>query len=65
MLPGLFDAHSHLCQTTPPGNRDLFTNDIRQSGPYRAIWGVANARAMLESGFTPGFRLSTVYCLPL
>jgi imidazolonepropionase-like amidohydrolase len=52
VLPGLFDAHSHLCQMTSPRNRDLFTTDIKQSTAYRAVIGVANARAMLESGFT-------------
>jgi len=52
VLPGLFDAHSHMCQTTSPDNRDLFTTDIREPGTYRAILGVVNARAMLESGFT-------------
>jgi imidazolonepropionase-like amidohydrolase len=52
VLPGLFDAHTHMCQTTSPDNRDLFTTDIRQPGTYRAILGVVNARAMLESGFT-------------
>ncbi|HEV2827664.1 MAG TPA: amidohydrolase family protein, partial [Pyrinomonadaceae bacterium] len=52
VLPGLFDAHTHMCQTTPPDNRDLFTVDIHEPGTYRAILGVVNARAMLESGFT-------------
>jgi imidazolonepropionase-like amidohydrolase len=52
VLPGLFDAHSHMCQMTSPDNRDLFTTDIRQPTSYRAILGVVNARAMLESGFT-------------
>src|SRR5258706_5259382 len=52
VLPGLFDAHSHLCQTTSPDNRDLFTTDISEPTAYRAIIGVANAKAMLESGFT-------------
>jgi len=51
-LPGLFDAHAHMCQTSPPDNRDLFTVDIRTPSTYRAILGVVNARAMLESGFT-------------
>src|SRR4029078_9666229 len=51
-LPGLFDAHTHMCQTTSPDNRDLFTTDISEPGTYRAILGVVNARAMLESGFT-------------
>ena len=52
VLPGLFDCHSHLCQTTQPGNRSLFVNDIQQTTAFRAIQGVANAREMLESGFT-------------
>jgi imidazolonepropionase-like amidohydrolase len=52
VLPGLFDAHSHLCQQTSPDNRDLFTTDIKQATAYRAIIGVMNAKAMLESGFT-------------
>lgn len=52
VLPGLFDAHSHLCQSTSPQNRDLFSTDIRQPTAYRAIIGVANAKAMLEAGFT-------------
>lgn len=52
VLPGLFDCHTHLCLSTPPGNRSIFAADIAQPGSYRAIVGVANARAMLESGFT-------------
>jgi imidazolonepropionase-like amidohydrolase len=52
VLPGLFDAHSHLCQMTTPDNRDLFTTDIQQTTSYRAIIGVMSAREMLESGFT-------------
>ena len=52
VLPGLFDAHSHMCQTSPPDDRDLFNADMRQPTAYRAILGVVNARAMLESGFT-------------
>ncbi|HEX8189891.1 MAG TPA: amidohydrolase family protein [Pyrinomonadaceae bacterium] len=52
VLPGLFDAHTHLCQSTPPEDRDLFSNDIRTTGAWRAILGTANARAMLEAGFT-------------
>src|SRR5882724_6959515 len=52
LLPGLFDAHTHLCQTTSSDNRDLFTTDIREPTAYRAIIGVAKAKEMLESGFT-------------
>lgn len=52
VLPGLFDCHSHLCQMTTEDDRDLFTTDIKQSTSYRAIIGVANAKQVLESGFT-------------
>lgn len=52
VLPGLFDAHTHMCTTTPIDNRDLFAMDMNDPGTYRAILGVANARAMLDSGFT-------------
>ena len=54
VLPGLFDAHTHLCMTTRrerDGGRYYFTTLI-DSNAYRAIQGVANARSMLESGFT-------------
>lgn len=52
VLPGLFDAHTHLCQTTLPDQRHLFFIDLTETSSYRAIQGVANARAVLESGFT-------------
>ena len=52
VLPGLFDCHTHMCQTTSAEDRDLFNTDMRQTTAFRAIWGVANAKAMLESGFT-------------
>ncbi|MGB7926257.1 MAG: amidohydrolase family protein [Pyrinomonadaceae bacterium] len=54
VLPGLFDAHSHLCATTVEerDNRNLYFTNIIDPTSYRAIQGVANARAMLESGFT-------------
>jgi imidazolonepropionase-like amidohydrolase len=54
VLPGLFDAHSHLCMTVIP-KRDhgnyYFTTLLDSTG-YRAIEGVANGMAMLQSGFT-------------
>ena len=52
VLPGLFDAHTHLCERTPPEDRDLFSNDLRDTGAWRAILGTVNAREMLEAGFT-------------
>src|SRR2546425_185238 len=54
VLPGLFDAHSHLCMTVI-AKRDhgnyYFTTLLDSTG-YRAIEGVANGMAMLQSGFT-------------
>jgi imidazolonepropionase-like amidohydrolase len=52
VLPGLFDAHTHMCEATPPADRSLFNADMREPGAYRAILGVVNLREMLESGFT-------------
>jgi imidazolonepropionase-like amidohydrolase len=52
VLPGLFDAHTHLCESTPPEDRDLYSQDIRTTGAWRAILGTVNAREMLEAGFT-------------
>lgn len=51
VLPGLFDAHSHMCHNVRPGQNQL---DYTLASPtaYRALQGAANARAMLESGFT-------------
>lgn len=54
VLPGLFDAHTHLCLTVIP-HRDhgnyYFTTLLDTTG-YRAIEGVANGMAMLQAGFT-------------
>src|SRR5882672_7791039 len=54
VLPGLFDTHTHLCMTVIP-KRDhgnyYFTTLLDTTG-YRAIEGVANGMAMLQSGFT-------------
>jgi imidazolonepropionase-like amidohydrolase len=51
VLPGLFDAHSHLCFNVRAG-QDQLANTISNPTAYRAIQGVANARAMLNAGFT-------------
>lgn len=54
VLPGLFDAHTHLCMTTrrERDNGNYYFTTLLDPTGYRAIQGVANARAMLESGFT-------------
>ena len=54
VLPGLFDAHTHLClnmrHKRDAGN--YFFTTLVDSNAFRAIEGVANARSMLEYGFT-------------
>lgn len=51
VLPGLFDAHSHLCFNVRAG-QDQLANTLASPTSYRAIQGVANARTMLDAGFT-------------
>src|ERR1700704_5718296 len=54
VLPGLFDAHTHLCMTLKK-DRDAgsyYITTLLDPTPYRAIEGVANAREMLAAGFT-------------
>ena len=54
VLPGLFDAHTHLCMTVKRERdaNNYFITTLLDPTPYRAIEGVANARDMLSSGFT-------------
>jgi len=54
LLPGLFDTHTHLCMSVQM-QRDAgsyYLTTLRDPLSYRAVEGVANARAMLEAGFT-------------
>lgn len=54
VLPGLFDAHTHLCMTLKRDRdgRSYYITTLLDPTPYRAIEGVANARDMLAAGFT-------------
>lgn len=54
VLPGLFDAHTHLCIAVEPGrdHGNYYYTVLQDTTAYRAIEGVANAKAMLDSGFT-------------
>ena len=60
VLPGLFDAHTHLClglktqggQGLPELLRALLAATAIETTAYRSIQGVANARDMLRAGFT-------------
>jgi imidazolonepropionase-like amidohydrolase len=54
VLPGLMDAHTHLCMDVNL-RRDAanyFLTTLRDPDSFRAVQGVANAKAMLEAGFT-------------
>jgi imidazolonepropionase-like amidohydrolase len=54
VMPGLFDAHTHLCMeldlARDAGN--YFLTTLRDPDSYRAVQGTVNARTMLEAGFT-------------
>jgi imidazolonepropionase-like amidohydrolase len=54
VLPGLFDAHTHLCMTMKKDRdgENYYITTLLDPTPYRAIEGVANARDMLAAGFT-------------
>jgi len=54
VLPGLFDAHTHLCMAVNQrrDNGNYYYTTLNDPDSFRAIEGVVNARAMLESGFT-------------
>jgi imidazolonepropionase-like amidohydrolase len=60
VLPGLFDCHTHMCSGTAgqrgaiPGTNKgfVFSYAVGNTTAYRAIQGVANSLAMLQTGFT-------------
>lgn len=60
VMPGFFDAHTHLCLNldTQGGKglkaliRTLLASTAVETTAYRSIEGVANARDMLRAGFT-------------
>ena len=54
VMPGLFDAHTHLCMVLKPERdaQSYFATTLTDPASYRSIEGVANAKAMLEAGFT-------------
>jgi imidazolonepropionase-like amidohydrolase len=54
VLPGLFDAHTHMLLTEKRArdNDNYYFTTLIEPTAYRAVQGVGNAMAMLRSGFT-------------
>jgi len=53
VLPGLFDAHTHLLASmSPKWDLTFWIMALQRRAGFRAIQGVRNAKEMLESGFT-------------
>lgn len=59
LLPGLYDVHTHLCisadargPTVEASFERFFAHILTRPTAYRALVGAANARSMLEAGFT-------------
>jgi imidazolonepropionase-like amidohydrolase len=56
VMPGLFDAHTHVCATVSKFadwlGVDYFDMVLLNPNGYRAIQGSVHAREMLEAGFT-------------
>ena len=54
VLPGLFDVHTHLCMSVKPDrdNLNYYFTTLLDPDSMRAVEGVANAKGMLEAGFT-------------
>ena len=54
VLPGLFDVHTHLCMSVKPDrdNLNYYFTTLQDPDSMRAVEGVANAKGMLEAGFT-------------
>jgi imidazolonepropionase-like amidohydrolase len=54
VLPGLFDAHTHLCSNMQYqwDSGDYLVHSLNWPTGMRAIIGVVHARQMLDSGFT-------------
>jgi imidazolonepropionase-like amidohydrolase len=52
--PGLVDAHTHLCMQVIPqrDHGNYYYTTLNDPDALRAIEGVANAKAMLDAGFT-------------
>jgi imidazolonepropionase-like amidohydrolase len=52
VLPGMIDAHTHICLNGDPTAADYADQLLKQSTPYRAILAARNARIALDHGFT-------------
>ena len=48
LMPGLIEAHLHICGGTDPAPDALVANSV----PFLALQGALNARALLDAGYT-------------
>ena len=53
-MPGLVDAHTHLCMqvNNERDNGSYYYTTLNDPDAFRAVQGTANAKSMLEAGFT-------------
>ena len=54
VMPGLVDAHTHLCMQVVAArdHGSYYYTTLNDPDAFRAVQGTANARTMLEAGFT-------------
>ena len=54
VMPGLVDAHTHLCMQVIAArdHGSYYYTTLNDPDAFRAVQGTANARTMLEAGFT-------------
>ena len=52
ILPGLIDAHVHLCSYAGEGKRDVHLWSVTTFAEEQVLHGAANARKALHAGFT-------------
>jgi len=52
LLPGLIDCHTHLMARLPEGPDAYQLSLLTKSEAFRALEGAANAKTVLEAGFT-------------
>lgn len=52
VMPGLIDAHVHLCVVQTPPDSDILLENLRASEALKVLYGAKHAKETLEAGFT-------------